>query len=126
MITVGDQNVAREFYEGVLGLVKTDCPVQDGQRVWYRIGAQKLHINHQKEHRKAGFCHSAIAAPADQYHTYAGKVSRCGYKLSCESQKFGDGTDRIFLDDPFSNTAVNRGAQADSFSSSFAVCYLRR
>jgi len=104
MVTVGDLDVARNFYEGVLGLEEMDCPVKDGRRVWYRIGAQELHVNLQKENHKAGFCHFAIAISANRYHEYANKISRSGYKLSCESQQFADGAYRFFLDDPFSNT----------------------
>lgn len=104
MVTVGDLETAREFYEGVLGLEEMECPVKDGERVWYSIGKQQLHVNLQKEHHKAGFCHFGISIAADQYHEYAAKVSGTGYTLSCESQKFADGVYRFFLNDPFSNT----------------------
>lgn len=104
MVTVGDLDVAREFYEGVLGLEEMDCPVKDGQRVWYKIGHQQLHVNLQEKYHKAGFGHFAIAIEADKYHEYANKLSSSGYKLSAESQKYSDGVYRIFLDDPYSNT----------------------
>lgn len=104
MVTVGDLEVARKFYEGILGLEEMDCPVKDGERVWYRIGNQQLHVNLQVEHHRAGFCHFAIAIAADQYHEYASQVAATGYKLSCESMKFEDGVYRFFLNDPYSNT----------------------
>ena len=111
MVTVGDLDLARQFYEGVLGLEEIECTVEDGQRVWYAIGRQQLHLNLQKEHYKAGFCHFAIAIAENQYHDYAARVSRSGYKLSCESQRFADGVYRFFLDDPFSNTVeVNQAS----------------
>lgn len=114
MVTVGNLDVAREFYEGVLGLEEMECPVKDGQRVWYKIGPQQLHVNLQEKYHKAGFCHFAIAIEADGYHEYAKQVAASGYKLSCESQEFEDGIYRFFLDDPFSNTVeiyrANRNA----------------
>ena len=104
MVTVGNLDAARTFYEGVLGLEEMACPVKDGLRVWYKIGSQQLHVNLQEEYHKAGFCHFAIAIAADEYHEYARQVAASGYKLSCESQEFEDGIYRFFLDDPFSNT----------------------
>lgn len=104
MVTVGDLDVAREFYEGILQLEEMECPIKDGQRIWYRIGSQQLHVNLQVEHHRAGFCHFAIAISADGYHQYAQEVAATGYKLSCESQCFEDGVYRFFLDDPFLNT----------------------
>ena len=38
MVTVGDLDVAKQFYSEVLGLEEADCPVKDGQRVWYKLG----------------------------------------------------------------------------------------
>ena len=64
MVTVGDLNIAREFYVGILGLQEMQCPVKDGKRVWYKIGQQQLHVNLQEEYYKAGFCHFAIAIDA--------------------------------------------------------------
>ncbi len=104
MVTVGDLDMAREFYEGILGLEEIECPVKDGKRVWYKIGDQQLHVNLQEEYYKAGFCHFAIAVEAHKYHEYAKKVSDTGYTLSAESRQFEDGIYRFFLDDPFSNT----------------------
>jgi extradiol dioxygenase family protein len=104
MVTVGDLNVARQFYEEILGLEEMECPVKDGQRVWYKIGNQQLHVNLQEKYHKAGFCHFAIAIDSDEYHVYAKRIAATGYKLSCESMKFEDGIYRFFLDDPFSNT----------------------
>ncbi len=104
MVTVGDLDTARKFYEGILGLEEMECPIKDGKRVWYKIGDQQLHVNLQKEHYKAGFCHFAIAIEAHKYHGYAKIVSDTGHPLSAESQQFDDGIYRFFLDDPFDNT----------------------
>ncbi len=104
MVTVGDLSVARNFYEGTLGLEEIECPLQDGKRVWYKIGRQQLHVNLQKEYHKAGFGHFAISVSYDLYHEYAERIKNTGYDISAESQKFADGVFRVFLDDPYSNT----------------------
>jgi len=104
MVTVGNLEVAKKFYEEILCLEEIDCPIKDGQRVCYKIGNQQLHVNLQEKHHKSGFCHFAIAIDSTEYHVYAKFVAATGYKLSCESRKFADGLFRFFLDDPFANT----------------------
>ncbi|MFT6221760.1 MAG: catechol 2,3-dioxygenase-like lactoylglutathione lyase family enzyme [Candidatus Endobugula sp.] len=103
MITVGDLEIARSFYQGILGFEEMVCPLQDGLRIWYEIGSQQLHVNLSKTHHKSGFGHFAVAVDIDQYHLYAKQVSELG-KVSCESQEFADGVYRFFIDDPFGNT----------------------
>lgn len=103
MVTVGDLEVARGFYEGILGFEEMECPLQDGHRVWYKIGEQQIHVNLSKEYHKSGFGHFAVSVAYDFYHQYAQQVSKAG-KVSCESQEFADGVYRFFIDDPFGNT----------------------
>ena len=103
MITVGDLEIAKNFYEEILGFEEMDCPLQDGNRIWYKIGGQQLHVNLSKEHHKSGFGHFAVSVNYDNYHSYAKQVSEVG-KVSCESQEFADGVYRFFIDDPFDNT----------------------
>ena len=104
MVTVGDLDVARQFYSEILGLEEADCPVKDGQRIWYNIGHQELHVNLQKEHYKAGFGHFAISVETGKYHDYVKKLKTTGYEKQNKSQKFEDGLYRLFIDDPFGNT----------------------
>ena len=104
MVTVGDLDVAKQFYGEILGLEEADCPVKDGQRVWYKIGHQELHVNLQKEHYKAGFGHFAISIEHGKYHDYVEKIKSTGYEKQNKSQKFEDGLYRLFIDDPFGNT----------------------
>ena len=103
MITVGDLDVAKHFYSEVLGLEETDCPVKDGQRVWYKLGHQELHVNLHKNH-KAGFTHFALSIEPGKYHEYYEKVKSSGYEKVTESHKHVDGLYRCYVDDPFDNT----------------------
>lgn len=114
MVTVGDLDVAKRFYGEILGLEETDCPVKDGQRVWYKIGPQELHVNLQKERYKAGFGHFAISVEPGKYHDYVENIKSTGYKKQNKSQKFEDGLYRLFVDDPFGNTIEITDGQIDA------------
>jgi catechol 2,3-dioxygenase-like lactoylglutathione lyase family enzyme len=114
MVTVGDLDVAKKFYGGVLGLEEADCPVKDGQRVWYKIGKQELHVNLQRQHYKAGFGHFAISVEPEKYHDYVERIRSTGYERMNESQKYIDGLHRLFIDDPFGNTIEITDGQLDA------------
>jgi extradiol dioxygenase family protein len=114
MVTVGDIDVAKNFYGEVLGLEETECPVDDGQRVWYKLGSQELHVNLQKEHYKAGFGHFAISLSPDDYHEYVERIKASGYENQNQSQKFVDGLYRLFIDDPYGNTIEITDGQIDA------------
>ncbi len=43
-LLVSDLAAAREFYEGVLGLVPAERPELGFDGVWYDIGAQQIHL----------------------------------------------------------------------------------
>lgn len=96
MVTVGDLEIAKRFYSGVLGFKEMVCPLQDGHRIWYCIGGQQLHVNLQAEYHKAGFGHFAVSVLHDEYHAYAKQVSERA-SISCESQEFADGVYRFFI-----------------------------
>ena len=113
MVTVGDIEIAKQFYGELLGLKEAKCPVNDGQRIWYKIGNQELHVNLQKEHYKAGFGHFAISLPSSEYHDYVQRIKASGYVKQNASQKFSDGLYRLFVDDPFDNTVEITDGQID-------------
>lgn len=102
MITVGDLDIAKQFYSVVLGLEETDCPVKDGKRVWYKLGNQELHVNYREDFR-AGLGHFALSMKLDDYVEYHEKIKATGYDRVTESVKYIDGLFRFYLDDPFGN-----------------------
>ena len=103
MVTVGDLDAAKQFYSEIIGLEEADCPVNDGQRLWYKLGHQELHVNLHSNH-KAGFSHFAISIEPGKYHEYYEKVKSSGYDKVTESHKHVDGLYRFYVDDPFNNT----------------------
>ena len=103
MITVGDLDIAKDFYESVLGLQEADCPVKDGMRVWYKLGNQELHVNLRRDFC-AGKGHFALSVKPEQYHQYYEQVKNSGYAKITESMHFSeDNHHRFYLDDPFGN-----------------------
>ena len=104
MITVGDIAVAKKFYESVIGLKEVECPVKDGERVWFKMGGQELHVNLHKEFR-AGISHFALSVKPDEYHAYYEQVKSSGYEQVGQSRLYKeDNLHRFYLDDPFGNT----------------------
>lgn len=104
MVTVDDIEVAKQFYETVLGLEETECPVKDGKRVWYKLGNQELHVN-LSEHCKAGFGHFAVSIEPGKYHEYYEQVKNSRYEKVTQSHLYeADGLHRFYVDDPFGNT----------------------
>ena len=104
MVTVGDIEISKNFYGKILGLEEIDCPVKDGQRVWYKLGNQELHVNLHKNHR-SGFSHFALSVTPEKYEEYYRLVKSTGYDKVNESRFYeADGTNKFFVDDPFGNT----------------------
>ena len=114
MVTVGDIEVAKQFYESVLGLEETECPVKDGKRVWYKLGNQELHVNLLKNHR-AGISHVALSIEPGKYHDYYKQIKSTGYEKITESHLYeADGLHRFYVDDPFDNTVEVTDGQINS------------
>lgn len=104
MVTVGDIQIAKQFYETVLGLEEAECPVNDGKRIWFKLGQQELHVNLHPNH-KAGITHFALSIETGKYHEYYEKVKNTGYEKVTESHLYeADGLYRFYVDDPFENT----------------------
>ena len=103
MITVGDLNVAKNFYGSILGLKEKPIPPQiEGKRVWYYLGPLQLHVNEISEH-KAGLSHFAITIDKGQYEEYIQYVNKSGYENMSESKMYKDGMRRVYINDPFGN-----------------------
>ena len=104
MISVGDLEVARNFYSSILGLKEKVIPPEiEGERVWYYLGPLQLHVNVHPEH-KAGLSHFAITIDDGKYDEYIDQVRNSGYEQMTESKMFIDGMRRVYINDPFGNS----------------------
>ena len=103
MITVGDLDVAKNFYGSILGLKEKPIPPQiKGERVWYYLGSLQLHVNVLPEY-KVGLSHFAITIDEGKYEEYIQYVSKSGYENMSESKMYEDGMRRVYINDPFGN-----------------------
>ena len=97
----GQEDVARAFYTGVLGLVEEAKPVNLQKRggVWFRGGALRLHLCVEPEFRAARKAHPAILVRG-----------LADFEISCSAAGFTpvtdeplEGFDRFYVFDPFGN-----------------------
>jgi len=103
MITVGDLDVAKNFYGSILGLKEKPIPPQiEGERVWYYLGPLQLHVNVLPEY-KVGLSHFAITIDEGKYEEYIQYVSKSGYENMSKSKMYEDGMRRVYINDPFGN-----------------------
>lgn len=100
-IPVGQEDVARAFYGGVLGLVEEAKPanllVRGG--VWFRGGALRLHLGVEPEFRAARKAHPAILVRG--LAEFEARCSAAGFTPIVDEPL--EGFDRLYVSDPFGN-----------------------
>ena len=101
-IGVNDLDAAASFYGEVLELEPADRPDVPAPGLWYRIGAQELHIGTRTD-LEVGMGHFAIAIAAPEYESYVEAVRQRGAKVVREPRKGPDGLMRTFVEDPSGN-----------------------
>jgi catechol 2,3-dioxygenase-like lactoylglutathione lyase family enzyme len=97
----GQEEKARAFYCGVLGLVEEAKPQHLARRggAWFRGGALRLHLGVDPDFRPAGKAHPALLVRGLQE-----LVARCqaaGFPPATDEPL--DGYDRVYVSDPFGN-----------------------
>ncbi|MBZ9936088.1 VOC family protein [Mesorhizobium sp. BR1-1-16] len=97
----GAEDVARQFYGGVLGLIEIAKPTNLAGRggVWFMAGPRQLHIGVEEEFRPARKAH-----PAFRVDDLEGLRARCiAAGLSPVDDELLPGFRRFYLSDPFGN-----------------------
>jgi catechol 2,3-dioxygenase-like lactoylglutathione lyase family enzyme len=97
----GEEERARAFYGGVLGLTEMPKPAHLARRggVWFAQGALKVHLGIERDFRPAKKAHPALLV-----EDLAGLIKRCleaGYKIGTAEPL--EGYDRAYVEDPFGN-----------------------
>jgi catechol 2,3-dioxygenase-like lactoylglutathione lyase family enzyme len=97
----GEEDTARSFYSGVLGITEKPKPPHLAGRggVWFERGALKLHLGVEKDFRAAKKAHPALLVEG-----IAALIDRCraaGYEVVTDEPL--EGYTRVYLDDPFGN-----------------------
>lgn len=98
----GEEDRARPFYGGVLGLVEIPKPVNQRERggLWYQIGTLQLHLGVEDDFRPAKKAHPALLV--DDLVSVVARAEAAGHPARPD-QLVLEGYDRVFVDDPFGN-----------------------
>lgn len=101
-IPIGEEDRARAFYGGVLGLVEIPKPANQRERggLWFRVGALELHIGVEKDFRPAKKAHPALLV--DDLAAVSALAAAAGHPTRPDTMVM-EGYDRLFVDDPFGN-----------------------
>jgi len=103
MITVGDIEKAKEFYNKILGFEEMVIPNGiEGPRAWYKLGSTELHVNEHSKYQ-AGNSHFAISVGESQYKSYIAHIETSGYEKKSNCERYVDGYYRLYIHDPFGN-----------------------
>jgi catechol 2,3-dioxygenase-like lactoylglutathione lyase family enzyme len=97
----GCENAARRFFGELLGLEELGKPdsLQTRGGIWFRCGAQQLHIGVDSE-----FAPARKAHPAFQVRAYDALVERLrGAGVAVDADDTIPGVRRCFVHDPFGN-----------------------
>lgn len=97
----GEEDAARAFYAGILGLTEVHKPANLAKRggVWFEGGSLRLHLGVEKEFVPARKAHPALLVkdlPALKEH-----LTAAGISVVIDEPL--EGYDRIYVADPFGN-----------------------
>jgi len=97
----GQEDQARAFYEGLLGLAWVAKPEHLARRggCWFGDGAARVHLGVEQDYRPARKAHPALLV--DDLNALTGRLSAAGVAISTDEPL--DGYDRVYVDDPFGN-----------------------
>ena len=106
----GCEGVAREFYGGLLGLDELPKPeaLRGRGGVWFRIGAQELHIGVEESFTPARKAHPGLVV--DELDGLRRRFREAGVEYTDDAAIAG--VDRLFVADPFGNRLELRALAA--------------
>lgn len=97
----GQEDLAREFYSGMLGLAEVPKPPDLAKRggVWFTGGALHLHLGVEQGFRPARKAHPAFVV--ERLDALVQRCRQAGIDVAAD-EPF-DGRRRVFVHDPFGN-----------------------
>jgi catechol 2,3-dioxygenase-like lactoylglutathione lyase family enzyme len=97
----GEEERARTFYGGVLGLTEVPKPADLAKRggAWFESGEVKIHLGVETDFRPARKAHPALIV--EGLAEIIARCTRLGYSTKPDGAV--DGYRRIHVDDPFGN-----------------------
>jgi catechol 2,3-dioxygenase-like lactoylglutathione lyase family enzyme len=97
----GQEDAARAFYAGVLGLSEQEKPANLARRggCWFERGPIKVHLGVDADFHPAAKAHPAFLV--DDVALLAKKAEAAGYRIVADEPL--EGYDRAYVYDPFGN-----------------------
>jgi catechol 2,3-dioxygenase-like lactoylglutathione lyase family enzyme len=97
----GEEDKARSFYNGVLGIEEKAKPAHLARRggVWFESGNLKIHLGVEKDFRAATKAHPALLV--EGIESLIEKCRAAGYEVVSDEPL--EGYHRIYVYDPFGN-----------------------
>lgn len=100
------EDEGRRFYGEILGLAELEKPASLAARggVWFRLGAQELHVGVADPFVPAGKAHPALrVASVPELERLAGRLEGSGFPVRWADPREMPGATRFFVDDPWGN-----------------------
>lgn len=97
----GEEEAARAFYGGVLGMAETPKPLHLALRggVWFRDGEMKIHLGVEKDFRPAKKAHPALLVKG--LDELIEKCRKAGHEIVLDEPL--EGYNHVYVSDPFGN-----------------------
>ena len=97
----GCEEEARRFFGGLFGLDEIEKPAALRRRggVWFRVGAQQLHVGIEDDHSPARKAHPAFSVA--RYGELVGRLRDAGVDVAVDDAI--PGSERCFVADPWGN-----------------------
>ncbi|WP_085522465.1 VOC family protein [Tuberibacillus sp. Marseille-P3662] len=97
----GSEDESRRFYGDILGMKEIPKPVNLAKRggVWFKCGAQQLHIGIQDDFIPAKKAHPAF----DVDHLQALRKRMVEHGVKVKEDESLEGAERFYVNDPFGN-----------------------
>lgn len=97
----GEENKARSFYQGLLGLTEVEKPENLKKRggCWFQSGDIKIHLGVEMPFTPATKAHPAFVV--SDLNKLAEIMQQAGYRVVTDEPLLG--FDRLYIDDPFGN-----------------------
>ena len=98
----GEEERAREFYRGVLGMRELEKPPELAARggAWFQSGGVQIHLGVDKDFRAAKKAHPAIRV--SDYDAFVTRMQDASVPVTPDGV-FVDGAPHCYVDDPFGN-----------------------
>lgn len=99
----GCEDDARRFYAGLLGLEEIPKPetMRASGGVWFRVGAEELHIGIEEPFAPARKAHPALRVEPEELDAFAEKLQEAGAPVDWDERY--PGVRRFYTADPFGN-----------------------